>query len=290
MSRNLETREFRLELVSVPHVSKWLHRPMTLCSISEVCYSGHGQVLFPDFKGNTRSRQVCKNLWSQLVVNFLNSIFQLWKKFNSYHSPDKIFLPLLCPSLCSAPALQRAAGRCVTASWVLGTLVHLVPWYVWYLGTFALPNTWVMSAVSELTCSGWSVLSFQLCLCNIPDRASWHLSASSWRSDGGVRSSSEVFPGSAHCPRQPLQLFPEQCFNRAAHSLMQPLTPEHPACPGSTSDTWAVSAGVPCFSSFSLHLWKHIMLPCSLLIHRGHDHRVQGSLWMFLMHIGSLLI
>lgn len=111
-------------------MGKRLHRWRTLCSSSEAFYSGHGQVLFPDFKGNTGSRQVCKNLWSKLVVNFLNSLFQSWKKFNCYHPPDRIFLPLPCPSLCSAPALQRAAGRSVRASWVWGPLLHLVHWYI----------------------------------------------------------------------------------------------------------------------------------------------------------------
>lgn len=155
MSRNLETREFRLELVSFPHISKWLRRPMTLCGSCEGCYSGHGQVLFPDFKGNARSRQVCKNLWSQLVVNFLNSIFQSWKKFNCYHSPDRIFLPLL------SVVPQHCKEQLADLSGPAGCWVH---WYLWYIGIFGTlvhlpcqtPGWWrqsqTSSAVDGLSC------------------------------------------------------------------------------------------------------------------------------------------
>lgn len=103
---------------------------MTLCSISEVCYSGHGQVLFPDFKGNTRSRQVCKNLWSQLVVNFLNSIFQFGRNLTLIIRLTRFS----CPSFVQVSVVpQHCKEQLADVSQPAGYWVH---WYIWYLGMF----------------------------------------------------------------------------------------------------------------------------------------------------------
>lgn len=154
-----------------------------------------------------------------------------------------------------------------------GASVPLVHWYI----CPAKP----VEAVSDLTCSAVFILSFQLWWWHIPDRAGywymkeWHV----WWRDEILQ---WEIPWQCPLPQagQLLQLFLEQCFTR---------TPGQPACSASPSHTWVSLLVSPAFLLFPCSFESTKLLP-SLLIHRGHDHRVQSSHWTFLMHIGSLLI